>query len=62
MCLFRFLPVALDVNFSLLFRHLRFLTIGLLLWCGFFGADKFSAKLSFSDAAVKVRSSNPLLI
>ncbi len=62
MCLFRFFPVALDVSFSLLFYRLRFLTFGLLLWCGFFGADKFSVKLSLSDAAVKVRSSNPLLI
>ncbi len=61
MCLFRFFPVALDVSFSLLFYRLRFLTFGLLLWCGFFGADKFSVKLSLSDA-VKVRSSNPLLI
>ncbi len=50
------------MNFSLLFHRLRFLTFGLLLWCGFFGADKFLAKISFSDAAVKLRSSNPLLI
>ncbi|HHC7385991.1 TPA: hypothetical protein ACN30P_004982, partial [Vibrio parahaemolyticus] len=32
---------------------LRFLTFGRFLWCGFFRAEKFAAKPSFSEAAVK---------
>lgn len=44
---FRFAPVALDVKFSLWVYRLRFLTFGLFLWRGFFGAEKFSEKQAF---------------
>jgi len=54
--------VALYELFSLLFQRLRFLTFGLFLWCGFFSAEIFSSKLGIFDAAVQVRSPNPLLI
>ncbi len=57
-----FAPVALDVKFSLGFHRLRFLTFGQFLLCGFFNAEIFSLKLSFFEAAVKVRSPYPLLI
>ncbi len=57
-----FAPVALYELFSLLFQRLRFLTFGLFLWCGFFSAEIFSSKLGIFDAAVQVRSPNPLLI
>ncbi len=57
-----FTPVALDAKFSFWVHRLRFLTLGLFLWCGFFGAEKYLVKTRFFGAAAKVCSSNPLLI
>ncbi len=44
---FTFFPVALYELCSLRFHRLRFLTFGLFLWYGFFGAGKFLSNTEF---------------